>query len=124
MTFKDITNRSVEIVFKGRTLNFGRDIKDHSFFSSGQTVKLDENCHWVSYMVEISQRVYVEEDPSKRCKNYPTAKFLSYKDCDDSFVSGIITKDVPGLVPIWQNDDLAKVSSQVIVDDLKIGRLD
>ena len=75
-------------------------------------------------MVEISQRVYVEEDPGKKCKNYPTAEFLSYKDCDNSFVSGILATEVPGLVPIWQNDDLATVSSKVIAEKSKIGRPD
>lgn len=123
MKFEDLTNRSVEIIFKGRHIDCGRDIKDHSFYSTGQTVKVDKNFHWMSYMVEVSQRVYVEEDPGQKCKNYPTAEFSSYKDCDDSFVNGILTKEVPGLAPIWQNDDLAKVSSKVIDEKLNIGRL-
>ena len=121
--FEDITDRSIEINFKGRNLDCGRDIKDHSFYSTGQTIRMNKNLLWKAYMVEISQRVYVEEDPSNRCKNYPTAEFLSYKDCDDSFISGIITREVPGLVPIWQNDNLAKVSTQVIDDKSRIGRL-
>ena len=124
MEFEDITGRSVEINFKGRNLDCGRDIKDHGFYSTGQAIRMNKNFLWKSYMVEISQRVYVEEDPSKRCKNYPTADFLSYKDCDDSFINGIISREVPGLVPIWQNDDLAKVSTQVFDDKSRIGRLD
>ena len=122
--FEDIRNKTVEIIFKGRNLDCGRDIKDHSFHSTGQTVKVDKNLLWKSYMVEISQRVYVEEDRSKRCKNYPSAEFLSYKDCDDSFVSGIITKEVPGMVPIWQNDDLTKVSTKVIDENFRMGKQD
>ena len=121
--FENLTDRSVEIFFKGRNLDCGRDIKDHSFYSTGQTIRMDKNLLWNSYMVDISQRVYVEEDLSKRCKNYPTAEFLSYKDCDDSFVSGIINREVPGLVPIWQNDNLTKVSKQVIDNNFRMGRL-
>ena len=75
-------------------------------------------------MVEISQRVYVEEDPSKRCRNFPTTQFLSYTECDDSFVGGIINKEVPGLVPIWQNDDLTKVSTKVLDGNGRIGEED
>lgn len=121
--FENLTDRSVEIIIKGRNLDCGRDIKDHSFYSTGQTIKVDKNLLWKSYMVEISQRVYVEEGPSKRCKNYPTAEFSSYKDCDDSFVSGIITREVPGLVPIWQNDNLEKVSTRVFDENFKMGQI-
>ena len=122
--FGDITNKSVEIIFKGRNLDCGRDIKDHSFYSRGQTITVDKNLLWKSYMVEISQRVYVEEDPSKRCRNFPTTQFLSYTECDDSFVGGIINKEVPGLVPIWQNDDLTKVSTKVLDGNGRIGEED
>ena len=38
MIFENIADKSVEIC--------GRDIKDHSFFSTGQTLKVEKNFDW------------------------------------------------------------------------------
>ena len=48
-------------------------LQDNSTGSEDQLVHLD-----LSF-----QDVFVEEDPSKTCRNYPNANFASYKDCDD-----------------------------------------
>ena len=59
----------------------------------------------MAYMVEISRNIFVEEDPSKRCTNYPTDVFQSYKECDNWYMRNLLSKVSPDLVPIWLADD-------------------
>ena len=60
-------------------------------------------------MVDITQRVFVEEDPSTTCRNYPNLDYLSYEECDSHFVRNLL----PGLTPVWMTEDFAAVSTQV-----------
>ena len=63
-----------------------------------------------AYIVDISQRVFVEEDPTNTCRNYPNEDYLSYQECDDHFVRNQLPA---GLVPVWMTKDFADVSTQV-----------
>ena len=77
----------------------------------GQPVKVTESGVTMAYIVEISRNVFVEEDPSKRCTNYPTTVFQSYKECDDWFMRSLLSKVSPDLIPIWLTDDMGNVST-------------
>ena len=111
---------SVEVRLKGRTLKSHRDIKDHHFFSSGNNIKLEfeEKKASIEYAVEISQfgfeRAFVEEDPTKSCKTYPTLEHESYEICDDSYTWKEIEEKAPGLLPVWMVDNFQSVSTKVV----------
>ena len=53
-------------------------------------------------MMRIKKNIFDEEDPSKKCRNYPNPDFFSHKECD-----------FPGmdLMPPWLDEDLANVTS-------------
>ena len=55
------------------------------------------------YAVEISKNVYLEEDKSKNCQNYPNPDFGSYKECDEQYMRDICNSF--NLAPIWLYDD-------------------
>ena len=76
----------------------------------------------MAYMVEISKNVFVPEDPSKRCTNYPTDVFQSYKECDNRFMSNLLSRVSPDLVPIWLTDDMDNVSSLLVDTNGEFGR--
>ena len=101
--------QAIEIHLNGDTLETGRNIREHSFQSTGDAIKLSDRRVSRSYMVEISQRVFVEEDPTNTCQDYPNEKHFSYQECDDQFVKNLL----PGLTPIWLTEDLAEVSTCV-----------
>ena len=105
-------NHSINIYFNGDTLDLtGRNIREHSFQSTGDAIKLKQNTQGSrAYMVDISQRVFVEEDPTNICRDYPNQEYLSYQDCDDQFVRNLL----PGLTPVWLTEDPAKVSTHVL----------
>ena len=102
-----------------------RDIKDHHFYSSGDNIKFEFQKEGVSieYTVEISQRAFMEEDPSKSCKNYPITEHETYEKCDDDYTRKEIEEESPGLVPIWMTNDLEAVSTKVIDQNSTFGRI-
>ena len=106
---KDFENHAIKIHFNGATLDCRRNIREHSFQASGDAIKLKkENNVSRAYMVDIAQRVFVEEDPANSCRDYPNEEFLSYQHCDDQFVRSSLN----GLTPIWLTEDFAEVSTQ------------
>ena len=66
------------------------------------------------YIVKIKENVFVEEDPSQTCRNYPTSEFSSYTECDDLYVRKRLHQIAPGLnlTPVWMADDLDLVTTQ------------
>ena len=120
--FPILANSSVELLLQGSTLACNRDIKSHKFYSSGSNIQLEDLGQPMdkAYVVELRENVYVEEDASKNCRNYPTPEFASYRDCDDHFMKDFIsTFDPPDLVPIWLTDDLRNVTSRAFMRSLE-----
>ena len=65
-------------------------------------------------MVDITQRVFVEEDPSNNCRDYPNQEYESYQECDDQFMRNIIPAE---LTPIWITDNVERVSTHVVYEN-------
>ena len=110
ITFNRNTTKSVQINFQGSTLATNRDILDNSMFSSGDPV-IPKAKKDTIYIVEISENIYLEEDESKNCQNYPNADYANYKDCDDQYMKDLC-KGFDGFVPIWLTNDFEQVTKQ------------
>ena len=61
------------------------------------------------FYLSISQTRNLEMDPGKSCKNYPTEKFSSYQDCDESFVYNLM-KNKYKIMPFWAARKLDEVT--------------
>ena len=48
-------------------------------------------------------------DPGVSCKNYPTDKFSSYQECDESFVYSLM-KNYFKIMPFWAARNLDEVT--------------
>ena len=66
------------------------------------------------YVVNIKKDVFVEEDPSQTCRNYPTSEFNSYTECDDNYARKKMEQIAPGLTPVWMTNNLELVTSQIM----------
>ena len=60
------------------------------------------------YYLSISQIRNLEMDPGVKCKNYPTGKFFSYQECDESFVHNLM-KNYYKIMPFWAARKLDEV---------------
>ena len=61
------------------------------------------------FYLSISQTRNLEMDPGVSCKNYPTGKFSSYQDCDESFVYTLM-KNYFKIMPFWAARNLDEVT--------------
>ena len=54
------------------------------------------------YTVELSEEVFMKEDLTKNCTDYPNEQYNSYDDCDLHFGLSRLAQEVgPGFVPLW-----------------------
>ena len=108
-----LNNVTLELRVREKTLAARREIMEHQFHHSGPYMILDR---WSVYMMRIKKNVFVEEDPSKNCRNYPNPDFASYKDCDYKYMREKVDEDFPGLnlMPPWLTEDLDNVTSKPV----------
>ena len=105
----DLKNHDMHVNFKGHTLYCRHNIKEHSFDSIGDDIIIQQENITKSFLVEIAQRQFVEEDPTNDCRNYPNQEYASYEKCDNQFVRNTL----PGLTPIWMSENFSAVSTNV-----------
>ena len=91
----------------GQEINTNRDITEHFFYSTGDSMKASSGMI-IKFVMEISENIYNEQDKSKNCQNYPNENFASYFDCEEHFVQQICQSY--GVAPIWLFGDLKKVT--------------
>ena len=60
------------------------------------------------YAFEISETVYVEDDPTKNCRAYPTTRFETFGDCDNQYMLEMCEK--AGVTPLWLADNFSNVT--------------
>ena len=104
-------NISVELKLQGQSLTTRRDILEHSFYSSGDSMTLDNR--FSSFVVKIKKTVFEAKQADKNCRPYPNADFASYKECDSEYMRVRINNLAPDLdlTPPWITDDLDSVST-------------
>ena len=77
---------------------------------------------WKQYVVDISESVFVEEDPSKSCRVYPNKDHQSYRECDDQFLKEYVGAFDPPITPFWLTDDFNHVTTHAIMKSYGPGR--
>ena len=107
-------NISVELRVKGKTLKSQRDIQEHQLYASGDDLTIDDVKlnQFSSYIMRIKKNVFVEEDRTKNCRNYPNLDFESYKDCDFRYMRNKVKE--MNLMPPWLTDDLENVTTEPV----------
>ena len=77
--------QNLQFIVLGATLYCKRNIKEQNVFASGSPIQLDKY-ESSEYLIQIKENIFVEEDKTKNCQNYPNAKFVSYGNCDEEFL--------------------------------------
>ena len=67
------------------------------------------------FVIKLKENVFVEDDASKNCVNYPHGKHASYNECDEDFLVSAIP---PGLVPIWSKHNMENVTTKLYVKNI------
>ena len=101
----------MQINTQGYHLASYRDFFDHSFYTTGDAI-LGKPRYFNKYGIEISESVFVQEDPNKHCLNYPTAEYESFGDCDYQYMLDKCRK--AGVSPIWLAESFENVTTHFI----------
>ena len=88
-----------------------------SYSYSGVSIKTDlRESKKLRYVVTLKQNIYVEEDESKGCKNYPFNGFADYGSCDEDFVSRSLREvGPPHFVPFWATKNWSLVTNLTVL---------
>ena len=123
VNFNDIflkNNVSLELKVSGKTLASRRAIQELQLYATGHDMKLSSDDVklnlYSTYIVKIKKNVFVEEDRTKNCQNYPNEDFVSYKECDFQYMKNRVKELTPklDLIPPWLTDDLDHVTSEPV----------
>ena len=116
MRFGDISSMSVEVSVLGKSLESRKSIRSNAFYSKGVSIR-PENQIWSSYIVKTQEVVFVEEDESKDCKDYPNSEFQSFGDCEDQGSKDFLAKQFPNIIPVWLMDNIENVTTGAVIPD-------
>ena len=88
-----------------------------SYSYSGVSIKTDlRESKKLRYVVTLKQNIYVEEDESKGCKNYPFNGFADYGSCDEDFVSRSLREvGPPHFAPFWATKNWSLVTNLTVL---------
>ena len=100
---------TVQVLLEGKGIETSRDVYDNMLLASGDPIDTEPGS-LTKYVLKIDQKLFVEEDTSKNCRNYPNKDFDSYAACDDHYMKSLC--NVAGLLPIWLTDDINEVTVQ------------
>ena len=77
--------QDLKFIVLSETLSCKRNIKEQNVYASGESIKLGKD-ESLEYLIQIKENIFVEEDKTKNCQNYPNAKYDSYDKCDEEFI--------------------------------------
>ena len=118
ISFQRIQNQTVTLSLTDRSLACNRPIR--AFHGSGQGDFVQtEPFERATYIIDVNQNVFEEEDEEKNCVNYPTPHFDTYMDCDDAFVLESTSRMGFGnQIPIWATRNISQASRGFFVENV------
>ena len=72
-------------------------------------------------MIRLKENIFVEEDTSKNCANYPNGRYESYNHCDEDFSRNVTP---PGLIPIWSVSKRENVTTKLYIKNITNSKYD
>ena len=93
-----------------------------SYSFSGESIKTNlRESKKLRYVVTLRQNIYVEEDKSKGCKNYPFNDFPTYGSCDLEFVIRSLGDVGPSqFLPFWATKNWSLVTKLAVLNKDKV----
>ena len=88
LVIKNVTTYGVKIYLEDTNLSTNRPVVENQMFGSGDNIEIakhrdGQKKESKQYSISFSKSIFVEEDVSKNCKNYPNKEYETYKACED-----------------------------------------
>ena len=117
-------NYTAEILLEDKKRTCDRSLKTNRLVASGAPLKNDKLGEEKAqlYVVKMKHNVFNEKDKSKNCQNYPTARYKTYNQCDESFIRRFLAENYPqNFTPVWVTDDMTLVTTSMSVTNRSYG---
>jgi hypothetical protein len=102
---------TVTVHVEGFTMSCSALIPENDFYS--ESIKMEKGKRF-DYAIKIEKNVYMEDDPTKNCRNYPNTEFRSYCHCWDQVWKKAYASVIPGLMPVWMAEDMKDVTTKAV----------
>jgi hypothetical protein len=109
--------KEIEILLEDKNLKTRRQIMMNRMSNEGPLLS-NSNTKGVLnlYTVELHEEVFVKEDLTKNCIDYPTDQFESYDDCDWQYCRSRLTQEIgPDFMPLWAADNISSVTAEPVL---------
>ena len=114
--FNEIDNLGVSLKVEDRKMSLNnRKLRSQTVSYEGASLVVDElkSPKYMKVFLDISQTIKLENyDEGVQCKNYPTAKFKSFSDCDEEFVYNTMKTEYE-IMPFWAARTLDEVTKSM-----------
>ena len=114
--FHPLPGYGVEIQIEDQKRSCFRLIKENRLSQAGPLIDIEDLVEKADhkYIIELSQDTYLENDPSKKCKNYPNKDYETYNDCDDAYFRSFFKIFYPpAFMPVWATSNMSLVTTDM-----------
>ena len=112
--FNEIDNLGVSLKIEDRQMSLNnRRLRSQTVTYEGSSLVVDDlkSPEYMKVFLDISQTIRHEDyDDGIKCWIYPTAKFKSYRECDEHFVYNTM-KSEHNIMPFWAAQTLDEVTT-------------
>ena len=100
---------TIEVVDSLKSL-VKRSLTSDPFDYEGEKLRIDlTTAQSKFYALTLSQKIYLEADVGKNCKNYPNKEFASYRECDENFVYNEVKQHYK-MMPFWAAKSIEEIT--------------
>ena len=115
--FKHVQKQTITLSLTDRSVACNRPIGAFQASRQGDLVKT-EPFERATYIIDVKQNMFEEEDEEKNCVNYPTPHFDTYMDCDDAFVLNSASRmGLGNQNPVWATKNISDASRGFFVEN-------
>ena len=105
--------QEIEVQLEDKNLATRRQIMFNNMNNQGPMMTYQNSSSRVLnlYTVKLFEEVFMKEDLTKNCTEYPNDQYDSYNDCDLHFGLTRLAQEVgPGFLPLWASTNVSSVT--------------
>ena len=113
----------LEVRLSDVNLHSGRHIVAHGMSHKGNRIVINNSQKNITplFYIEMSQEIYVKEDTSKNCTNYPNNEYETYNKCDRKSALSDLSKRISSqFYPHWAaaSNNFSRVTTTPVFMDI------
>jgi hypothetical protein len=104
--------KEIEVQLEDKNMATRRQILVNNMNNQGPLMTYQNSSKVLNlYTVELFEEVFMKDDLTKNCTEYPNDQYGSYSDCDLHYGLTRLAQEVgPGFLPLWASTNLSRVT--------------